>query len=69
MIQSSSAVVYSASKKNYIECVMSEEQLVENATIQLFDPCQYSTTLPKEAKDRYISKLADLGEFYGNRYV
>ncbi|KZS03979.1 Uncharacterized protein APZ42_033179 [Daphnia magna] len=39
---------------------MSEEQLVENATIQLFDPCQYSTTLPKEAKDRYISKLVDM---------
>ncbi|KAK4007213.1 hypothetical protein OUZ56_012373 [Daphnia magna] len=59
---SSSAVVYSARKKNNVGCIITEEQLVENAAIQLFDLSQYSNTLKvigQEAKDRYISKLVN----------
>ena len=40
---------------------MCEEELVENAIIQLFDLSNYSDSLPIEAKERYLSKLVDIG--------
>jgi hypothetical protein len=40
---------------------MCEEELVENAVIQLFDLSNYSDSLPTEAKERYLSKLVDIG--------
>ncbi len=40
---------------------MCDEELVENAVIQLFDLSNYSDSLPTEAKERYLSKLADIG--------
>nr|CAH0103511.1 unnamed protein product [Daphnia galeata] len=41
--------------------VMCEEELVENAIIQLFDLSNYSDSLSTEAKERYLSKLVDIG--------
>ncbi|KAI9560534.1 hypothetical protein GHT06_011469 [Daphnia sinensis] len=40
--------------------VMCEEEFVENAVIQLFDLSNYSDSLPTEAKECYLSKLADI---------
>jgi hypothetical protein len=40
---------------------MCDEELVVNAVIELFDLFSYSDSLPTKAKERYLSKLADIG--------